>query len=188
MKRILDPEFKKKVSGILSELKKSLYGLYDAATLDDKTGAYNSRFFNNIFEMEIEKAKRGKQKLSVIVLDIDFFKKINDSHGHLTGDKILARLVEALKSKLRKYDCLARFGGEEFVVLLPQTDSGRALKVAERLRRGVLDDGFLKKYSVSISLGVTQYRDKDSIKRMISRADKALYKSKKSGRNKATRV
>jgi diguanylate cyclase (GGDEF)-like protein len=112
--RILEPDFKKEVGKILSGLKESLYELHDVTTRDEKTGVYNHRFFKAIFEMELEKARRGKQKLSLVMIDIDFFKKINDTYGHLMGDKVLAELAGVLQGELRIYDILARFGGEEF--------------------------------------------------------------------------
>src|SRR3989338_4129765 len=113
MKNPLDPDFKKKIDDVLKELKSSLHDLYDAATKDEKTGAYNHRFFKNIFLMELEKAKRGKQKICLVVIDIDFFKKLNDSHGHLVGDEILKELVVILTKTLRKYDVLSLFVCEE---------------------------------------------------------------------------
>ncbi|MFH1452090.1 MAG: GGDEF domain-containing protein [archaeon] len=183
-KKILNPKFKEKVDKILDEIKNSLFDLYDVAIRDEKTGIYNYRFFKNIFEMEIEKAKRGKQKLSLVIIDIDFFKKFNDAHGHLVGDEILVELAKTLSGVLRKYDILARFGGEEFFVLLPSTSLSRAKRVAERLRLSLFKNKKLKKYKVTISLGVSEYRAKDSIAKMIKRADKALYVAKKSGRNR----
>lgn len=184
IKKVLDPNFKKKMDKVLKELKISLYDLHDAATRDQKTGLYNYQFFKNIFEMELDKTKRGKQKLSLIIIDIDFFKKFNDIHGHLVGDEILIELAQVLNRTLRKYDILSRFGGEEFFVLLPQTNISKAKKVAERLRKSLPTNPKLKKYKVTVSLGATEYKEKDSIDKMTKRADKALYTSKKNGRNR----
>ncbi|MGC9309276.1 MAG: GGDEF domain-containing protein [Candidatus Nanoarchaeia archaeon] len=183
-KEELEPVFKEKVSKILKNLESNLYNLYDLATKDEKTGIYNHRFFDNLFSIEIEKAKRGKQELSIIIIDIDFFKKFNDTYGHLVGDRILKELAQQLQSGLRKYDLLARFGGEEFFILLPETSKEKARKVASRLRRDLHKNKQLKKYNVTISLGVTSYKERDSKKRMIKRADKALYKAKSAGRNR----
>ena len=178
-----DPKFKKKVRGILKGIKESLYDLHDIATRDEKTGLYNYRFFKAVFEMELEKAKRGKQKLSFAVIDIDFFKKVNDTHGHLVGDEILVELGRVLTDELRKYDVLARFGGEEFFVFFPGTSVVRAKQIAERLRKSVVKGRKMKRYGVTISLGVTEYKNRDTAQRMIARADKALFVSKKKGRN-----
>jgi len=184
--KVLDPSFKKTVTRVLEDIKNSLYDLYDIATRDEKTGIYNHRFFSNIFDMELEKASRGMQNLSLVVIDIDYFKKFNDTYGHLVGDKVLLELAKTLSKKLRKYDILSRFGGEEFFVLLPATTLSLAIKVAERLRKSLPENKALKKYGVTISLGVTEYKKGDTMKRMISRADKALYLSKKNGRNRVS--
>lgn len=186
MKNPLDPDFKKKIDDVLKELKSSLHDLYDAATKDEKTGAYNHRFFKNIFLMELEKAKRGKQKICLVVIDIDFFKKLNDSHGHLVGDEILKELVVILTKTLRKYDVLSRFGGEEFFVLLPQTSIIQGKRISERLRKSLTSGKLMKKYNVTISVGITEYKEKDNFERMVKRADKALYLSKKGGRNRVS--
>lgn len=185
-RKVLDPSFKKMISKVLDNIKESLYDLYDIATRDEKTETYSHRFFTNIFEMELERAKRGKQNLSLAIIDIDFFKEFNDKYGHLVGDKMLLELSKALSKKLRKYDILSRFGGEEFFVLLPSTNINSAILVAERLRKSPLENKTLKKYGVTISLGVTEYSKGDTIKKIIGRADKALYISKKSGRNKVS--
>jgi diguanylate cyclase (GGDEF)-like protein len=184
--RILEPDFKKEVGKILSGLKESLYELHDVTTRDEKTGVYNHRFFKAIFEMELEKARRGKQKLSLVMIDIDFFKKINDTYGHLMGDKVLAELAGVLQGELRIYDILARFGGEEFFVLLPETSVSVAKKVAERLRKSLEKGTLMNRHGITISLGVTEYKKLDSSERMIKRVDKALYISKKGGRNQTS--
>ena len=125
MKRVLDPHFKKKIGKIFGKIsvaqKKQIAHLYDLATHDEKTGLYNSHFFENMLEMEFEKAKREQQKLCLFMIDVDFFKKVNDKHGHLKGDAFLKRIAEILKKQLRKSDVAARFGGEEFFIILPQT-------------------------------------------------------------------
>lgn len=183
---VLEPKFKEQFSKVLNTLNNSLSLLYDIATKDEKTGIYNHRFFKTIFEMELEKAKRKKDIFSFIVIDIDHFKKFNDTYGHLLGDKILRELAQTLQKEIRKYDVLARFGGEEFFILLPNTNAKKAFKIAERLRKNLWKNSQLKKYKVTVSLGVSQYKSLDNLKRVIERADKALYVSKKEGRNKTT--
>lgn len=180
---VLEPRFKEQVSEILDNIGNSLSALYDVATRDEKTGVYNHRFFRNVLDLEIEKAKRKKEKLCLIVVDVDFFKKVNDKFGHLVGDKILKELAKNLESQLRKYDVLSRFGGEEFFVMLPETSIQKAKKIAERLRKNLWKNKVLKKYEITISLGVTEFKQRDSVDKMVHRADKALYKSKDCGRN-----
>ncbi|MFH1801836.1 MAG: GGDEF domain-containing protein [archaeon] len=167
---------------LLEKVHLNINRLYHIATHDEKTGLYNHVFFKDIFSMELDKAKRGKP-LSLIVVDIDLFKKVNDKHGHVQADKILLKLAQLLERKVRKYDVVARFGGEEFFIMLPNTKTSKAKQIAERLRKGVMTDTFLKKYKITISLGVTEYLQKDTLQKMSKRADAALYHAKKSGRN-----
>ena len=180
----LDPEFKKKFIELMSIMEDSISHLYDAATHDEKTGLYNNKFFETILDREIEKVKRGQQKLSLFIIDIDFFKKINDVHGHIKADELLLRLAELLKKQARKSDVVARFGGEEFFILLPETNLERAKKLGTRLKKAIHSDKILKKYKITVSGGVTEFKKKDSKNKLKKRVDKALYQAKKSGRDK----
>lgn len=175
----LDPKIKKKIENLFETMNESISLLYDIATHDEKTGLYNNKFFENVLEMEIEKAKRGKQKLSLLILDIDFFKKINDEYGHIKADKILEKLAKIIQKQIRKSDIAARFGGEEFVVLFPETSLTKAKKVAVRLKNKIKNDKFLKKFKLTISGGLAEYKKRDSKIRFKKRADKALYEAKK---------
>lgn len=180
---VLGPEFKEKISLIMEDISSSLEMLYDVATKDEKTGLYNHRFFENMLKMEIEKAKRDKENFCLIIIDVDFFKKFNDTYGHLVGDKVLENLAKVLQNELRKYDIVARFGGEEFFILLPETKIRRGKQIAERLRKNIWKNRLLKKYKVTFSAGITEFKKGDSVRKIIKRADKALYVSKKNGRN-----
>jgi diguanylate cyclase (GGDEF)-like protein len=180
----LDPRFRKKIHDLLDSMHESVSMLYEAATHDEKTGLYNNKFFETILEMEIEKAKRGKEDLSLIMVDIDFFKKINDELGHMKADEILAKLAGVLIRKVRKSDVVARFGGEEFFILLPETNLIKAKRFASRLGKAIKDDSFLKKYNISVSGGITQFRRGDTKDRFKQRVDKGLYNAKNSGRDK----
>lgn len=182
--KVLDPKVKNNLSVILKQLESNIDLLYELATIDEKTGVYNNKFFKTISEMELDKAKRKIGPLSLMILDLDNFKKLNDTYGHLIGDEILKRLAFVLKSNTRKYDIISRFGGEEFVVLLPNTQVKRAKLVCERMRREVQNDRELKKYSVTFSGGLTEYKEGDSVKKMQLRADKAVYQAKKKGKNR----
>ncbi|MGV8142100.1 MAG: GGDEF domain-containing protein [Candidatus Pacearchaeota archaeon] len=182
--KILDPTIRKNFSKFIDELRKNVDILYELATMDEKTGVYNNKFFKTISEMEIEKARRGISPLALVIIDLDYFKKINDKYGHIVGDAVLKRLGTVLKNSVRKYDIVSRFGGEEFIVLFPNTNLQRAKKVSERLRRKVSEDKEMKRYNVTLSGGVSEYHEKDSVARMKQRADKALYRAKHNGRNR----
>ena len=184
----LDPRFKKQIEEMFATMNKSVSLLYEAATHDEKTGLYNNKFFETVLDMEIEKAKRGHQKLSLFMIDIDFFKKINDTHGHMKADELLARLANVIKKQLRKSDVAARFGGEEFIILLPETDLEKAKPLTSRLREEIKKDSMLKKYGVTVSGGLTQFKEKDNKKKFKERADKALYKAKETGRDRFVAV
>lgn len=182
--KVLDPAVKKSLSKLIKELEKNIDYLYELATIDEKTGVYNNKFFKTISEMELDKAKRGLEPLSLLIIDLDNFKKLNDTYGHLIGDKMLQRLGHVLKENTRKYDIVSRFGGEEFVILLPNTKIKRAKTVCERLRKKVENDNEMKKYNVTMSGGLTEYKKGDSVKKMQLRADKGVYKAKKLGKNR----
>jgi len=180
----LDPKFKKKIEELFESMNESVSLLYEAATHDAKTELYNNHFFENILGMELEKAERGKQKLSLFIIDIDYFKKINDKYGHVKADEFLVRLAQVLKKQLRQSDIAARFGGEEFFVILPETNLDKAKKITSRLKTAIKKDSILGKYKITVSGGITQYKKKDTKTSIKARADKALYKAKETGRDK----
>jgi diguanylate cyclase (GGDEF)-like protein len=158
------------------------------ARTDDLTGAHNRRHFFELGERLFELARRYAQPLSLILLDIDRFKTINDSHGHEVGDAVLVHVVEVMKTHLRGVDLFARIGGEEFAVLLPQTDTARALHVAERLRkdlaRRVVEVGGTR-LQVTVSAGVATLEAADQdLESLLRRADAGLYAAKESGRDR----
>lgn len=182
-------EIKIKVEKFLREIGDDIDLLYELSTKDEKTGLYNFRFFKSVLEIEIERYKRNLRNkraktFAIMIIDLDNFKKINTNHGHLTGDKILCELSDYLKGSLRKSDVISRFGGEEFIILMPETKLDKAMKVSQRLRKGANNNYTLKKYGVTFSGGITQVRNSDSINSIIKRADKALYKAKNNGKNR----
>jgi diguanylate cyclase (GGDEF)-like protein len=180
----LDPKTREKIENVFNSLSDSISVLYDLATHDEKTGLYNNKFFVNVFDMEFEKARRNKEKLSLVLIDIDFFKKINDTYGHIKADEMLERLGRVIKKQIRKSDLAARFGGEEFILLLPETNILKTKKFLSRLRSAIKSDSFLKKYHLMVSGGFTEYKKGDTKTKMKERADKALYKAKHTGRDK----
>lgn len=166
------------------------------ATLDALTGFYNRRQLEERVKQEVSSAKRQNRNLCAIMLDVDFFKQVNDTYGHATGDLVLKTISRVIKEQLRDYDVAGRYGGEEFVILLPYTKLEEAKMVAERLRKSVENTTIdiskvntdAKNISVTISLGVYQYRTNDYEKTLIRNADKALYIAKETGRNKVAAI
>jgi len=181
MKKINDENGQ--LQSLLDKIQVNVNKLYHMATHDEKTGLYNHVFFKDVFSLELDKAKRGKL-LSLIIVDIDFFKQINDTHGHVQADRLLNKLARVLEKEIRLYDVLSRFGGEEFLIMLPNASIKKGKEIAERLRKAVLRDVLLAKYKVTVSSGVASYKLKDNFERISKRADKALYRAKKTGRNK----
>jgi two-component system cell cycle response regulator len=158
---------------------------------DGLTKLYNSRYFYNQLKAEIDRTARYQRPLSLLLLDIDQFKEYNDNFGHLEGDKVLLRLGQVIRSCLRKMDSAYRYGGEEFTVILPETEGDEAATVAERIRSSVSGEAFFpkdrdEKLTITISIGVTEYIHDEEIAIFVQRADKAMYLSKQSGRNRVS--
>lgn len=151
---------------------------------DSLTNLYNRRKIEEIMSGEIDRFKRYRNNFSIIFIDIDKFKNINDVFGHKVGDEVLIDLSNILLKYSRPTDFVGRWGGEEFIIVTSQTDIKQALLFAELLRQKIENFEFSTKKPVTISSGVTQYNDMDTISSVISRADDALYKAKESGRNK----
>ena len=161
---------------------------YEHSVKDSKTGLYNHNFFIKRVSEEIARVKRSEESFSLMILDIDHFKKFNDSYGHLAGDEVILALSSLLEDCMREEDILSRFGGEEFMVLLPGTDREAAVLAAERVRRKIEDmevdwnDFTLK---VTASFGVATYQDNyNDAQDIIEGADAALYEAKSGGRNR----
>ncbi|CAI8197595.1 MAG: diguanylate cyclase [Sulfurovum sp.] len=168
-------------------LKEKVNLLEYQATHDTLTGIYNRNKFHEMFEKEIRRNLRYKHDLSIIIVDIDHFKKINDTFGHQTGDDVLKAIPIILQSCIREHDILSRWGGEEFMILLPDTNIENAFKVAEKIRAKIESQTFTKRYlSLTASFGVSALRDEDTAENLIKRADNALYESKNQGRNLVT--
>lgn len=163
--------------------------LIEMATTDDLTGVNNRRRFGEDLHLHAALAARHGLPLSLIMLDIDHFKKYNDSFGHLAGDDILRTIATILRSEVREHDLVARYGGEEFVLLLPSTGSEAAVEVAERLRKAV-SRGTWNMVPLTASFGVatTDPTHSISIEELIAQADEALYHSKNAGRNRVTHI
>jgi len=160
-----------------------------SAITDGLTGLYNHAYFLQALRREIHRSKRHELKMSLAMFDLDDFKKLNDTRGHLEGDKVLMKAAALIKEALREIDVAARYGGEEFAVILPETSASGAFVVAERIRRKVADHFRKKKGGpkVTVSGGVAAYpEDSEALEDLIKRADQGLYRSKAAGKNRIT--
>ena len=175
----------------ITERKKAEAELKRLVITDDLTGLFNQRYFYTQITKEIERAKRHNRPLSLLLIDIDLFKDFNDTYGHWEGDFVLKKIGEILLKHVRDIDMPFRYGGEEFTVILPETNHEDAIIVAERIRKAVAQnvfypftlDGQPDVVSKTVSIGITEFREQDDMKSFIKRADNALYQAKKQGRN-----
>jgi len=176
----------------VNELEKLNKKLENLAIRDGLTGLFNRRYFKEEFDKQFLQAARYNHELSCILLDIDFFKKINDTYGHAFGDLVLVQFSEILKKRVRKTDVAARYGGEEFIVMLPSTNGAGAATVAESIRsvisQHVFSDGTTNIH-VNISAGISSLKadNPESPDKLVSFADEALYTAKENGRNRVCR-
>ncbi len=181
--------FYRLVSSIESELKKHQRTLRQIATHDGLTGIYNRRSFDTIIVSEFERAERYNRDLSLLIIDIDHFKLVNDKYGHIAGDSVLKELAAKLSGRLRSNDHLARYGGEEFVIILPETPLDMAHLFAERVRTSVGEKDFEVGNNltapVTISIGISSFpAQSKTVKELVHFADNALYEAKETGRNR----
>ncbi len=158
--------------------------LKSQALRDPLTEAFNRRHMQMAIEEEIQRSQRADEDLSLLLVDADHFKAINDRHGHEVGDQVLKQLVDVLSGGIRRTDTLARWGGEEFTILLPGASRDNAFRVGEQLRMRVSRTRFESARDVTVSVGLAEYKDGDTPDALIRRADQALYKAKNSGRNR----
>jgi two-component system, cell cycle response regulator len=158
------------------------------ATIDALTGLNNRRAIIDRLDDAIKRANRFKDKFSVIMLDIDCFKHVNDTYGHMVGDDVLERVASILSTKIRSADMAGRYGGDEFFIILPQTDIKRAARAAERIRKLLsttpMDGQKGQTFNITISEGLTDFQPGDDACALISRADKLLYQAKHNGKNR----
>lgn len=174
------------ISFVLLASEKLRRDLEFTSRYDDLTQCLNKRAAMEALQREIAHARRHGNKLSIMLLDLDNFKNINDTHGHLEGDKVLVDFSRRAKSSLRETDQLTRFGGDEFMAILPDTDLEQASLIAQRLHEAARED---QSIAWSVSIGLSEWLDHDdSVAALLTRADKALYKSKASGRNQTQAI
>ena len=172
------------------ELRKAMDELHHTANTDPLTLIANRRHFFEVAGTELARAQRYNHPLSLLLLDIDYFKNINDQYGHHAGDQVLKFFATFYRENLRRIDFIARFGGEEFIVLLPETGLSEAAMLAERLRSRLADEIIYtlpeeKSLNITVSTGISLFEGAgDTIQTLLSRADEALYRAKRQGRNR----
>ena len=185
----LNEELEDKIQTRTSELHELNSELTKLTNIDALTGAYNRRYFYSISKELLALAKREKKSLSLAMIDIDNFKQINDTYGHDVGDNILKKLVQKIDEEIRESDILIRFGGEEFVLLLPNTSIKKATMVMENIRQEIEQCILADNIYCTISIGVSEYNTQDSdIDASLKRADQGLYTIKNSGKNRVLAV
>lgn len=155
------------------------------ASIDKLTGAYNRRMIDEFMKQEVSLHVRDSKNLSLIMADIDHFKSVNDTYGHQVGDAVLREVGQIISSAIRKSDIFGRYGGEEFIIICPNTSSEQALILAEKIRQEIESFSFAEVGHKTISLGISTLIANDEVENIIKRADDALYKAKKEGRNRA---
>lgn len=159
------------------------------AAHDGLTGLYNHRIFYKLLEEELNRVDRHERPLSLLLIDIDHFKLVNDTHGHLTGDAVLIELSRMLKDMIRDIDLIFRYGGEEIAVLLPETDLEKAFQIAERIRNVIASHAFdsrnVEGLVISVSIGISSFSEQhNNAEILVDAADKAMYRAKANGRNR----
>jgi len=175
-------------AGLALENAELLKRTEELSIMDELTESYNYRYFVQKFQEEKRRAVRYRLPLSIIMIDIDWFKKLNDGYGHEAGNVVLRKLSQVVKECIRDVDIFARYGGEEFVVILPQTPLVEARRIGERIRTQVeatvIDTGSTGKVKITVSIGVSSYPENGrSEEELVTVADQALYQAKGSGKN-----
>jgi len=178
-----------KIKSLQDELREKNVRLEELSRTDGLTGLFNRRYFLDLCDLELERARRYRLPLSYLMVDIDFFKKVNDTHGHLGGDHVLAAVAALLRRELRREDAAGRYGGEEFAVLLPHTERPGALRTAERIRaiveaNPVAVEDFHVPVTVSVGVATGNGELPETFNVLVDAADQALYRAKREGRNR----
>ena len=188
MYELIIEDLEARVAARTDELARANASLQEMAIMDSLTGVFNRRHFFELAQQELARAQRYDHPISAIMLDLDHFKRINDQYGHLTGDQILRGTGFLINENIREIDIAGRYGGEEFCVILPDTDRQGAHNAAERIRHAA-ENSVIKAYDTSVkmtlSIGTSTFPDDGrKMDELIDKADWALYRAKKQGRNK----
>ncbi len=155
---------------------------------DRLTGLYNRMKLDMVLSDEIIRFKRYNNKLSLVILDIDYFKMVNDNFGHQAGDKVLRKTADSLRNNIRAVDIIGRWGGEEFLVICPETDLAGAKSIAEKLRITIKDQDVAENINVTASFGVAELAVDEEEEDFLRKADSALYRAKENGRNRVESI
>lgn len=158
--------------------------LKELSIRDSMTGLFNHKHSYELLESEIVRSKRYQHSLSVLLLDLDHFKQVNDTYGHQAGDEVLKSISKILKDNSRETDIIGRYGGEEFIIIMPETDLKNGSLFAERLRKTIKEFDFNQPPHVTISAGMSKYREDDTAETIVKRSDLLLYQAKENGRNR----
>lgn len=177
-----------RIGNLLKRLETQTHVLSRMAAFDELTGAYNRRSMIQILDLELNRSRRYDRFLSILMMDIDHFKSVNDEYGHLTGDRVLKEFTSRVNDLLRTNDTLCRYGGEEFFAILPETAEENALKVGRRICSSVCNEPFtINEISIyiTVSIGAISHlpQTESTFEKLLEQADQALYKAKKMGRN-----
>ena len=168
----------------ISEMQEEFKEVENKAYIDGLTGVYNRNKFNELFTKELERVKRYKEPLSIAIIDIDHFKKFNDTFGHLVGDEVLVSMAQTVNKSTRETDIFARWGGEEFVIMFINTPSTKAKEAAEHIKDKIEANEHPTAGKITASFGITEYKDGDNLETVFKRCDDALYRAKENGRNR----
>ncbi|MCU7850172.1 MAG: diguanylate cyclase [Candidatus Thiodiazotropha sp. (ex Lucinoma kastoroae)] len=174
---------------LLEEATEHAINMEESSLRDGLTGLYNRRYLDKQINQEIQLSKRYNWDLSLAMVDIDFFKKVNDQYGHDAGDEVLQSVSNTMMGQLRGTDILCRYGGEEFALIMPKINLEKAASILDRLRSSIETSSIRvgdQSISVSVSMGVSQYSEQSTLDELFKQADHALYQSKKNGRNRVT--
>ena len=164
-------------------LMQTLEAVSRAAVVDPVTGLFNRRHLETVLSTEVERARRQQQPLSLLMIDVDDFKRINDTFGHLEGDRLLATIAEALRGTVRTFDLCARYGGEEFAIIMPGASLKTAAEVGDRIRRRVDNRSTQARLPVTVSVGAALLLPGDAPEDLVAAADRALLAAKRAGKN-----
>lgn len=176
----------------IADMKDKIQSLSELVRTDHMTGLFNKRHLLFSLEQELERSIRNQQPTTLVLLDVDHFKQVNDTHGHLVGDKVLKHLAATIQRTIRKIDIPCRYGGEEFAIILPSTSTLVGVQVAERIREAIentaihFSDEQTLKVTISLGLDTFNYFESTSVDQLIQNADAQLYESKNKGRNQVS--